>query len=150
MRPVILLLLFLLCGCRSRQSETLSIAGSRDSCTVTTGETASGLFEFLSMAEELDLSGITIDFFPPDSSGEPSSPAPRTLRIEKLHRATTELALRDSTTATSRTDSTGVSLTSSLESSSRPTPDRSTVRLVALCIVLAIPATCFIIYKFQS
>lgn len=88
MRPLILSLLLLLlsaiCSCRTTRQ---SVSESADSTMVEISETRTSLStdEILSLinsSRELDLSGITVEFFPPDSAHPAARAAPKSLTIE--------------------------------------------------------------------
>lgn len=88
MRPLILffslLLMSAMCGCRSARQ---SVSESVDSAKVEIKEVKSALSaeEILSLndsSRELDLSGITVEFYPADSNIPDARPLPRLLTIE--------------------------------------------------------------------
>lgn len=86
MRFIILLFFFLLgiCSCRSSRQ---SVTDYADTASVVIDEVKAShasddILSLLSSSRELDLSGITIEFFPPDSAHPDSRAAPRTLSIE--------------------------------------------------------------------
>lgn len=88
MRPLILsifiLLLSAICSCRTARQ---SVSESADSTKVEIKEVKSALstdeiLSLLNSSRELDLSGITVEFFPPDSTHPDSRAAPKSLTIE--------------------------------------------------------------------
>lgn len=84
---IFFLILLLLASCRSHkevQREVVEISriegqilASRDS--------AASVLDLLRSAADIDLSGITVDFFPPDTLHPDARAAPRSIHIDKAH-----------------------------------------------------------------
>lgn len=79
-----LLLASAICSCRSSKHSAVEYS---DSTSVSTAETATTLSKdeinsIISASRELDLSGIKVEFFPPDSARPDSRAVPKSLTIE--------------------------------------------------------------------
>ena len=88
MRPLILFFLaLLLSGIASCRSSKQSVTEYSDTTSVVVSEVAEKLsnddiLSLLKASRELELSGITVEFFPPDSLRPDSRAAPKSVKIE--------------------------------------------------------------------
>lgn len=79
-----ILLTFAICSCRSSKqsavqySDTTSVSAAGSVSTLSKDE----ILSLISASRELDLSGIKVEFFPPDSVHPDSRAAPKSLTIE--------------------------------------------------------------------
>lgn len=102
---LIILLISTICSCRTSKH---SAVGYSDTTSVSAAETVSALStdEILSLVDasrELELSGVKVEFFPPDSARPDSRPAPKSLTIEAAKaKETTEQTSHQTTTVSER------------------------------------------------
>lgn len=78
------LLLSVLCSCRSNRQSVVDYADSANVVVdkVDTSHSTHSLLSLISSSRELDLLGITVEFFPPDSVHPDSRAAPKSIKIE--------------------------------------------------------------------
>ena len=88
MRPLILLfILILFASCRSQKAlhHMASDSTHLEINSQSVRFSASQILSFLTSSSDVDLSGITIEFFPPDSLHPPIRAMPKSLTIDKAH-----------------------------------------------------------------
>lgn len=80
-----ILLTLAICSCRVTQQSASERVESADVGINTSGESLADdeILSFIVASRELDLTGVQVEFFPPDSACTTSRPAPKTLKIER-------------------------------------------------------------------
>lgn len=158
MRPLILslfiLLLFAICSCRTARQ---SVSESADSTKmeITEAKTSLSTDEILSLinsSRELDLSGITVEFFPPDSAHPAARAAPKSMTIDNAKAKEKSNAATHQVTTVEENDTVNVNLA---QSSAKAESSRSDVDLlrpadwVVICSILAAIVILTIVLLFK-
>lgn len=79
-----ILLMSAICSCRSSRQSATEYVGASDVVVDFAGETLTNdeILSLITSSREFDLSGIKVEFFPPDSAHPSSRAAPKSIEIE--------------------------------------------------------------------
>lgn len=79
-----ILLMSAICSCRSSRQSATEYVDTSDVVVDIAGETLTNdeILSLITASRELDLSGIKVEFFPPDSAHPSSRAAPKSIEIE--------------------------------------------------------------------
>lgn len=121
---ITILLTSAICSCRSSSQSSLQYADTT-AVVATQSESALTSEEIISIITsscELDIGGITVDFYPPDSVHPPARAAPKTLSIEKV---TGRASQQNNTRAEAASQSASAASITALESESLQSDEHS-------------------------
>lgn len=131
MRPlilsVIILLMSAICSCRSakqtvtQSAETAVVESNEVKASVSSEE----ILSLINSSSDIDLEGITVEFFPPDSAHPHARAAPKAVRIESAKAKTETNAAKHEVAAVNESDSINLHMEqdSSLEQTQRSNND---------------------------
>lgn len=125
--PFVILLMSAICSCRSaKQTVTQSVASAVvESNEVKASVSSEEIRSWFNSSSDIDLEGITVEFFPPDSAHYHTRAAPKAISIESAKAKSKTNAVKHEVAAVNESDSINLRMEqdSSLEHTQRSNND---------------------------